>query len=111
MQRLRDEGYDVRAVSEERPRSLDTLVLAMAREEQRVLLTNDKDFAALTFLQHGTSSGIVLLRMPRLSSARKAERLVQVLAERLAQLPLALTVVWAGGTRLRALPRPRDDRG
>jgi hypothetical protein len=73
-----------------------------------VLLTNDKDFAVLAFLQRASSIGIVLLRMPKLSSAVKGERVSQVIAELGGQLLHALTVVGPGRARFRRLPGARD---
>ena len=98
----------MRAVGEERPRCPDRIVLEWAREEHRVLLTNDKDFAVLAFLQRAASIGIVLLRMPRLSSLAKGERLSHVIAELGEQLLQVLTVVGPGRARFRRLPGARD---
>lgn len=94
----------MRAIAEERPRSPDRIVLELAHVERRVLLTNDKDFAVLVFLRHAESSGVVLLRMPKLSSAAKCERVTCVLAELGGQVLHTLTVIGPGRARLRRLP-------
>lgn len=73
-----------------------------------MLLTNDKDFAVLAFLQRASSIGIVLLRMPKLSSVAKGERVSQVIAELGGQLLHVLTVVGPGRARFRRLPGARD---
>ena len=44
---------------------------ASALAEDRILLTNDKDFAELTFLQQKAAAGIVLIRLPRLRGPEK----------------------------------------
>ena len=44
---LRAAGHDVSAVVEISPRAKDVAVLALARSEARVLLTEDKDFGLL----------------------------------------------------------------
>jgi hypothetical protein len=43
---LRGEGHDVLAVAEAAPRSQDDIVLELARQIKRILLTEDKDLAS-----------------------------------------------------------------
>ena len=47
---LRENGQDVRAVAQETPRASDREVLGRAVSDQRILITNDKDFAEHSFL-------------------------------------------------------------
>jgi predicted nuclease of predicted toxin-antitoxin system len=60
--RLRNEGHDVSCVPETSAGIRDDEVLARANAEDRVLLTEDKDFGDLAFFYGNRSSGIVLLR-------------------------------------------------
>ena len=54
-------GHDVLAVAEIAPRADDAHVIRLAVSQQRVLLTEDKDFGQLVFA-HGTRAhGVVLL--------------------------------------------------
>ena len=46
---LRADGHDVRAVSEFQQRSVDQAVMELAAVEDRILLTEDKDFGRLAF--------------------------------------------------------------
>ena len=46
---LRTEGHDVLAVSEFQFRSIDKEVMELALAENRILLTEDKDFGWLVF--------------------------------------------------------------
>jgi predicted nuclease of predicted toxin-antitoxin system len=46
---LRLEGHDVAWIREDAPGSLDTQVLQRAQDEERVLITFDKDFGELAF--------------------------------------------------------------
>jgi len=46
---LRAEGHDVAAVVETARGALDVEVIRRAQEEQRVLLTEDKDFGQLVY--------------------------------------------------------------
>ena len=66
---LRAAGHDVIAVSDFQRRSVDKELMETAYNEDRVLLTEDKDFGWLTFVAHANSSGVVLIRFP--ASARK----------------------------------------
>jgi predicted nuclease of predicted toxin-antitoxin system len=44
-------------------RNLDKDLLNLANKEKRILITNDKDFGELVFLQKKLSSGLILLRV------------------------------------------------
>ncbi len=102
--RLREDGHDVYAVAERTPRLRDEDVLMTAVDDVRVLITNDKDFAALAFLQGKVSQGIVLLRMPRLATEAKAKRLAEVVQDPAARTAGLLTVVEADAIRRRPYP-------
>lgn len=101
---LRSRGFDVETIEPSQRSASDPMVLAKAREEGRILLTNDKDFAELAFRRRLASSGIVLIRLPKLSSAEKAAHVVEevvALGDRLAGM---MTVLEQEATRRRALP-------
>ena len=99
--RLRDAGYDVSYLSEAHPGAPDDDVLHQATRELRILLTNDKDFGTLAFLQHRASAGVVLLRLPRWRSDRKATRLLSVIRTQRSRLRRAFTVVEEAAARRR----------
>jgi len=48
---LVDDGHDVLSASENDPRASDESLLALATREERVLVTEDKDFGELVFLR------------------------------------------------------------
>lgn len=100
---LRRAGHDVRSVAEVQPSADDEAVLRLAEEEGRLLITNDKDFAELAFLRRRAYAGIVLLRLSRLSTERKAERTAEVLRSVGHRLTGAMTVIEVHATRRRAL--------
>ena len=56
-------GYDVKWIPDYNCEIDDKGLLALANNEKRVLITNDKDFGELTFLQKQHSVGIILLRV------------------------------------------------
>ncbi len=101
---LRQEGYDASAIEEDSPGVDDEKVLGEAESQRRVLLTNDKDFAELAFLQRKAKRGIVLLRLGRFRSARKAARLLEVVRQEGNRLRGAMTVVEPHAIRRRAFP-------
>jgi predicted nuclease of predicted toxin-antitoxin system len=84
---LRASGQDVAAILEESRGAPDEEVFARARHEQRILLTEDKDFGQLAIAAGlGREEGILLMRCPE--NAR-------------ADLPAAITeLVGAVGERL-----------
>jgi predicted nuclease of predicted toxin-antitoxin system len=67
---LRADGYDVLAVSEFTRRSDDRELINLSSQENRVLLTEDKDFGWLVFVSHVDSAGVILIRFP--GNARKS---------------------------------------
>ena len=80
---LRECGYDVLWVRENAPGSSDEDVLALASEEDRVLLTFDKDFGELAFKSRlSAKCGLVLFRVPMLSAKHIARFIVEVMASR-----------------------------
>jgi hypothetical protein len=61
---LRSAGHEVLAVAESAPGAADSTVIARAIDEQRVLLTEDKDFGRLVFASGGTAAPVLLIRYP-----------------------------------------------
>jgi predicted nuclease of predicted toxin-antitoxin system len=56
-------GYDVKWVPDYDCEMSDEALLTIANDDRRLLLTNDKDFGELIYLQKKLSSGVVLLRV------------------------------------------------
>lgn len=59
---LRKQSYDVVAVAEEFPSIRDKEILEKANREDRVIITNDKDFGDLIFLNKLPHKGVILFR-------------------------------------------------
>ncbi|MGC9394160.1 MAG: DUF5615 family PIN-like protein [Anaerolineae bacterium] len=85
---LRDLGHDVLCAAEAGlSRASDVTLLHYARQDGRMLVTRDKDFGALVFLEVVDHGGVILLRITfdtledvhrellRLLSAHQAEEL------------------------------------
>jgi predicted nuclease of predicted toxin-antitoxin system len=86
---LTERGHDATRIGRDYPLSLpDEEVLALARGEQRILITNDKDFGELVFHQHHPHAGVIFFRFP-LDSTAQAK--IHALAELLTSHPGSLT--------------------
>ncbi len=60
---LRDQGHDVFSVYEEARGTDDDSVIQRAATENRILVTNDKDFGEKVFRDRAVHAGVVLLRL------------------------------------------------
>jgi predicted nuclease of predicted toxin-antitoxin system len=57
-------GHDVTAIAHDHPHALkDHEVLSIARDEERILITNDRDFGELIFRQRLDHAGVILFRL------------------------------------------------
>ena|SRR5437870_11191956 len=74
VQWLRDQGCDVLHASESLTQESDQVLLQTAEAEERLLLTEDKDFGELVFRDHLNSRGIILLRTPKLTIPERIAR-------------------------------------
>jgi predicted nuclease of predicted toxin-antitoxin system len=99
--RLRDDNHDVVWIAESEPGTTDDRVLAIAEEQQRVLITGDTDFGVIVFRQGRARAGVVLLRLAGLPPARKAVIVSEVVAKYLPELKAAFSVVAPGRVRIR----------
>jgi predicted nuclease of predicted toxin-antitoxin system len=75
---LRAVGEDVLAVSEFQRRSVDEHLMALALAENRILITEDKDFGWLAFAANTDSSGIILIRFPASARATLGTAIQQI---------------------------------
>ena len=60
---LREQGYDVYSVADQSPGWSDWQVLAYAVSENRIIISNDKDFGELVFKHHLAHCGVILMRL------------------------------------------------
>jgi predicted nuclease of predicted toxin-antitoxin system len=104
---LREDGFDVLAVSEVTSRSDDREVIAGAAQEHRILLTEDKDFGWLVFVSQVDSAGVILIRFPGNSRAALARTVRQVIDEHGEALRGAFAVVQPGHIRISNRPGSR----
>ncbi|MFP4395078.1 MAG: DUF5615 family PIN-like protein [Anaerolineales bacterium] len=99
-------GHDVVPIAQlGLSRADDEEILRVAKEQERILVTRDRDFGNLVFVQT-LGSGVLYLRV--LSSTQSAVhnelvKVLQIYTE--VELRRAFVVIEAGGHRIRRLPR------
>ncbi len=105
---LRDAGHDVLWARTDMAGKADEVVLQRAQDEQRLLVTFDKDFGELAF-RWGlpASCGVILFRLRTKSPEYIRERVVETFAER-ADWTGHLFVVEEDRIRVRPLPCPPE---
>lgn len=101
VQRLRELGHDVAAVSKEMPQANDDLIIATALAEARVLVTNDKDFGEKVYREGRGHAGVLLLRLKDDRAVAKMQ-VTEAVVRRLGdQLQNNFTVVTESQIRVR----------
>lgn len=98
---LRTHGFDVHYILETHRGVDDEKVLDLANEEERVLLTQDKDFGEMVFRLKKVHLGIVLIRLGVNTSAEKARLVNFALLEYGEKLINAFTVIQNNAIRIR----------
>ncbi len=79
---LRSQGHDVTVVAHDYPYGLaDGDVLSAAHREQRILITNDRDFGALIVREGHAHAGVVYFRLSTVDLPTLTLRLTAVLTD------------------------------
>ena len=97
---LRAHGHDVLAVSEFQHRCVDKDMVDLALAENRILLTEDKDFGWLVFAERMDSPGVILIRFPASARRLLADAILKLVSEYASQLVGAFVVVRPGEARI-----------
>jgi len=97
---LRADGHDVLAVSEFQNRTLDKEVMELALADNRILLTEDKDFGWLVFVGRVDSPGVILIRFPVSARGLLAGALLSLVREHASKLVGAFVVLQPGAARI-----------
>ncbi len=109
IERLRGGGHDVVSIAETRSGAPDKLVLDAADAEDRILVTEDRDFGEMIIRQRLEIRGMILLELDRLSNATEADTVADVVSTHADKLLGNLIVIEPG--RIRVRPLPREARG
>ena len=98
---LRLLGFDVYYVLEE-VRSLDDqILLKLANEENRILISRDKDFGELVYRLQQSHAGVILIRLEGETSQNRATIVCKLIDQYQQYLPKSFAVIQKGVIRIR----------
>jgi len=103
VQALREDGHNVFYVLEPLRGASDDDILARAFAENRLLLTEDKDFGELVYRLRKPTRGIILLRFGVAEHTLKISRLRELLKHPAERLLNTFVVLEVDKTRIRPL--------
>ena len=98
---LRQVGYSVHAIAEISPSLPDEDVLESAVAENRLLLTEDKDFGEWVFAHQHAMTGVLLLRYPASARSSMVAAVIDLIGEHATELEGSFTVLEPGRARIR----------
>ena len=103
---LRERGWDVQHVSERgMSRAEDSAIIALARLEQRMVVTLDADFHALLAVSGATGPSVLRIRMEGLKADQVVALVERVLALASEELNQGAMITLADGkVRIKLLP-------
>ena len=90
---LRQRGHDVFSVYEEARGMDDDDIIRKAFDENRILITNDKDFGEKVYREGYPHRGIVLLRLDNERASNKINTVQQLLDNYAEEIPDCFVVV------------------
>ncbi len=103
---LRSDGHDVFYVQETMAGAPDDEILKLAFDQERLLLTEDKDFGELVYRLRMPAHGIILLRFNVPDESQRIPRIRELLENAPARLSGNFVVLELQKTRLRPLHKP-----
>lgn len=101
---LREDGHDVLYITEYSDGITDEEVLSIAADQQRLLLTEDKDFGELVFRLKRGLPGVILFRMADVLWHSRYKRLTKLFQQHAKQLDRKYIVVEGDRFRFRSMP-------
>ncbi|MEW6357691.1 MAG: DUF5615 family PIN-like protein [Planctomycetota bacterium] len=97
---LRDAGHNILAICETKPRADDEEVIRLALDDQRIVLTEDKDFGQLIYAHGKMTLGVILLRFPASARPLLPDAVSEMINRQGENLKGAFVVVQPGRTRI-----------
>lgn len=98
---IRSLDHDVEIVAEIMPEADDHEILTYAVTENRIVVTNDKDFGDLIFRSKQPHCGVIFLRLQDESRANRVRVIAALLAQHESKLPNRFTVATDDQVRFR----------
>ena len=103
---LRDAGEDVVTVAGLALSAPDDIIVRLALDEGRLLLTADKDFGELVVRRRRPIPGVVLLRLHGLPLEERSRILLSAIATHAHRFPGSFTVIHPLRVPIMPLPKP-----
>ena len=101
---LRVAGHEVLAITEMTPRAEDSHILYLASQQQRIVITEDKDFGQLVFAFGQNTQGVIFLRYSSSVRLKMAEEVVNLVKRYGEKLTRRFIVVQPGRIRIGRTP-------
>jgi predicted nuclease of predicted toxin-antitoxin system len=98
-------GNDVLEVREVRPGADDEWVVQLAVSENRILLTEDKDFGGLIYAYGHKTTGVIFLRYPISERNRIAKDLIELVKQQKENLKGCFVTVTPKRIRISRIPK------
>ena len=102
---LRVAGHDVMSVVEAAPGADDETVIALAANEDRIFITEDRDFGQLVYAAARPAPGVILVRFPSTARTVLPALVTDLVAEHGDRLREHFTVMQPGRVRFGIMPR------
>lgn len=103
VERLRVDGLDVVSIGTTKSGASDKDILSTADGENRILITEDRDFGEVVVRQRLRVCGMILLELDRLSNFAEAELVAATISTHANKLAGNLLVIEPGRVRFRPL--------
>jgi predicted nuclease of predicted toxin-antitoxin system len=98
---LRTAAYSVKAIAEISPSLPDEAVLELAVAENRLLITEDKDFGEWVFAHQHAMTGVLLIRYPASMRSSMVVAVIDLIGGHATDLDGSFTVLEPGRARIR----------
>jgi len=98
---LTNSGFDAISILDIDPSMADSDILSIAEQEQRMVITMDKDFGELVYRSGQQHFGVLLLRLEDASGSEKAEIVAIILNEYASEIEGKFSVFQNGRLRIR----------
>jgi predicted nuclease of predicted toxin-antitoxin system len=108
---LMNRGLDVKWIPDFDCRMQDADLIKLLNLEERILITNDKDFGELTFLQKMVSHGIILIRVPGQQVQEKVRLMEKLLTVHRDKIVAHFIVIKKAKIRFIPMELEKDERG
>lgn len=99
---LKEKGYDVLSIGMDNPSIVDSEIMTIAINEQRTILTFDRDYGELIFRHnYKPEKGVIYLRLDEYQPQEPGLIIEEIITNKEIDLARALTVIDKNGIRQR----------